>query len=504
MDGSLVILGQVRDAVRAVFPAALSDLELVDGLAAAHALQQQTAALHLALLREIVVRGVPAAQGARADVWLADKEQVTVTAARRILRLAQALDTTATATGQALADGQVNLDQATVITQAVRRLPAHHRAEGEAFLLAKTKELDAGLLRHAGDRIHEVVDPAGADKRAQQLLARRTAHWEGRRGLTISELDGSDLAQIRVYLTAEELATLRAAIDPLSAPRPRRRTLPRQSTQIPQPAHPLQSTLISQPAPADDRTSGVALDGVAVDGDGLDGADVPHQADSSRSEPTHKPESQEEPADDNNPIRVGEDDDEPILDLRTTAARRLDALIEVCRYTLAGGRLPDHGGDRPHVLVTTTLETLHDQIGTATLQDGSPIGPADARRLACDCKVIPAVLGTASEVLDLGRTARLVPATLRRALVARDRGCVFPACDRPAPWTEAHHLISWPDGGATSLDNTALLCQRHHVIVHTTDWRIRLNSDDRLPELIPPAYVDPARKPRRNKFHRRT
>jgi hypothetical protein len=204
------------------------------------------------------------------------------------------------------------------------------------------------------------------------------------------------------------------------------------------------------------------------------------------------------------PIHVGEDDDEPILDLRTTAARRLDALIEVCRYTLAGGRLPDHGGDRPHVLVTTTLEALRDQIGNATLQDGTPIGPADARRLACDCKVIPAVLGTASEVLDLGRTARLVPATLRRALVARDHGCVFPACDRPAPWTEAHHLISWPDGGATSLDNTALLCQRHHGIVHTTDWQIRLNPDDRLPELIPPAYVDPARKPRRNKFHRRT
>jgi len=29
-----------------------------------------------------------------------------------------------------------------------------------------------------------------------------------------------------------------------------------------------------------------------------------------------------------------------------------------------------------------------------------------------------------------------------------------------------HHEVHWLDGGATDLDNAALLCQRHHTVVH--------------------------------------
>ena len=62
-----------------------------------------------------------------------------------------------------------------------------------------------------------------------------------------------------------------------------------------------------------------------------------------------------------------------------------------------------------------------------------------ARRLACDARILPVVLGGAGEPLDVGRAAYIVPTGLRRALIARDRGCAFPGCDRPPHWCHAHH-----------------------------------------------------------------
>ena len=81
-----------------------------------------------------------------------------------------------------------------------------------------------------------------------------------------------------------------------------------------------------------------------------------------------------------------------------------------------------------------------------------------ARRLACDAKVIPAVLGSTSQPLDLGRSTDLVSTALRRALAVRDGGCAFPGCERPVAWTQAHHCRHWADGGPTSLSNLVHPC----------------------------------------------
>lgn len=94
------------------------------------------------------------------------------------------------------------------------------------------------------------------------------------------------------------------------------------------------------------------------------------------------------------------------------------------------------------------------------------ISPALTRALACDAEIIPMVLGTDSEPLDVGRMKRLVPPGLRRAVIARDHHCTFPSCDRPPSWCQVHHVHPWQTGGDTSLGNSALLCQRHHTIVH--------------------------------------
>ena len=191
------------------------------------------------------------------------------------------------------------------------------------------------------------------------------------------------------------------------------------------------------------------------------------------------------------------------LDPTTLTQRRADALVEVCRFALNYGELPDNGGDRPQVVVTVSFDVLRQQIVAATLDDGTHLTATEARLMACDAGIIPAVLGGKGQVLDLGRERRTFTGALRRALVLRDGGCAFPGCERPAAWTDGHHTTPWSRGGRTCLDGGVLLCRRHHRIIHEGEWEVRINPADGLPEFLPPAYHDPERQPLRNHYHRR-
>jgi hypothetical protein len=190
-------------------------------------------------------------------------------------------------------------------------------------------------------------------------------------------------------------------------------------------------------------------------------------------------------------------------DERTPGQRRADALEEVCRLALSTTELPDNGGDRPQIAVTTDLDVLTRQLGAGRLDTGDRLSPAAVRLLCCDAMLLPAVLGTAGQVLDLGRERRLITGALRRALVLRDGGCAFPHCDRPPRWCQGHHIQGWHDGGTTCLSNAVLLCGFHHREIHSPGgWTVHIAADG-LPTFTPPAYVDPDRRPRRNRYHRR-
>ncbi|MEV4498507.1 DUF222 domain-containing protein [Micromonospora arborensis] len=190
-------------------------------------------------------------------------------------------------------------------------------------------------------------------------------------------------------------------------------------------------------------------------------------------------------------------------DTRTAGQRRHDALADVCRLALRGGELPDHGGDPTQLVVTATYDGLTRQLGAGALDTGLHLTAEAVRRLACDAAVLPAILGSAGQPLDVGRQRRLITGPLRRALVLRDRGCAFPGCDRPPRWCDGHHIQHWADGGNTSLDNAVLLCGHHHRHVHHSDWTVHLANDGH-PEFVPPAWLDPEQLPRRNHYHRRT
>jgi hypothetical protein len=189
-------------------------------------------------------------------------------------------------------------------------------------------------------------------------------------------------------------------------------------------------------------------------------------------------------------------------DDRTAGQRRADALVEICRLALASQQLPEHGGDRPQVVLTVGLDPLTRAVGAGVLDTGDRLTPETVRRLACDAQVLPAILDGAGQPLDLGRQRRLVGGALRRALVLRDRGCTFPGCDKPPRWTSAHHVIHWVDGGVTNLANTVLFCGHHHRHIHHSDWTVHIGADGR-PAFVPPAWIDPQQQPRRNPYHRR-
>ena len=157
-------------------------------------------------------------------------------------------------------------------------------------------------------------------------------------------------------------------------------------------------------------------------------------------------------------------------DLRTREQRYADALVELATHCLEAGRVPGVGGQRPHLQVTSTVATLSGTPGApaAMLEFAGPIAGATAQRLACDASIARVLLSPSSAVLDVGRTRRLPSAPTRRALRARDGGCVWPNCDRPVSWTSAHHLVHWAQGGSTELQNLVLLKSQYPRRSRTT------------------------------------
>ncbi|MBV9314857.1 MAG: DUF222 domain-containing protein [Pseudonocardia sp.] len=182
-------------------------------------------------------------------------------------------------------------------------------------------------------------------------------------------------------------------------------------------------------------------------------------------------------------------------DDRTQAQRQAEALADVCGYVLDHGDVPQCGGQRPHMNVHIRLEDLEDRARAATLDLAGLITPEVMRQLACDAAIIPIVFGGNSQPLDVGRLTRAIPDGLRRAVIARDRCCAYPGCNRPPSWCEIHHIIPWEHGGETKLGNLTMLCKVHHRLVHRSGWTVRI--DNGLPEFIPPAWIDPHQKPRR-------
>ncbi len=138
--------------------------------------------------------------------------------------------------------------------------------------------------------------------------------------------------------------------------------------------------------------------------------------------------------------------------------------------------------------------------GTGSFTFTGPVPASMVRKIACDADIIPVLLGSEGRVLDIGRTTRIFPPHIRKAITARDQGCAFPGCTIPAPWCEAHHITYWSHGGPTSTDNGTLLCSHHHHLIHKEQWTIHVKTG--IPWFKPPPHIDPRQQPQRNNYFR--
>ncbi|MER7010009.1 DUF222 domain-containing protein [Saccharopolyspora sp. NPDC000359] len=189
-------------------------------------------------------------------------------------------------------------------------------------------------------------------------------------------------------------------------------------------------------------------------------------------------------------------------DPRTAGQRNADALAAILDLAAGSEAVPRAGGQRPHLSITIDFDDLRRGLDRAD-EDGMP-GTLDAtdqpitaeniRRIACDCEVLPMVLGGDGLPLDVGRTKRTAPTHIRAALLQRDGVCAFPGCDRPPGTPDAHHIVSWVDGGPTELSNLVMLCGHHHRTVHSQRWGVAVQ--DGRPTFTPPSTVDLSRTPR--------
>ncbi|NHC14081.1 HNH endonuclease signature motif containing protein [Motilibacter deserti] len=420
------------DALAALSAAidALSALDLTD-LPAEHAgefaaalvvQEQRVAATRARALAVFDGSGAARAAGATSTAaWLRGTANLSpgdAAAAVRAARTVRDLPQTA----EAFAAGEISWRHVDLLGKALRKHGVEHLRAAEPTLLPLAKAAPPAELAVALRRLDEALDPDGAARREVE-------RWSKRRLSLVTGMDG--LTFLDAVMADEDAELVRSVLLPLA-------------------------------------------------------------------KPTHLPD--------------GTPDD------RTGGQRMMDALLDALKRVADSGTLPESGGQKPHVTLVVPLDTLRaetrTQAGSAlTALWGASFGSEELRQVCCDAAVTPVVVGPAmsapvaggdgaaldvaaldSAALDpqelrahldaqgrflglgqplaLGESARTVSVAQRRALTVRDGGCIFPGCDRPPSFTDAHHVVFWSHSGPTDLDNLILLCRRHHRIVHHDHWRV--------------------------------
>ncbi|WP_434992367.1 DUF222 domain-containing protein [Arthrobacter sp. Ld5] len=347
--------------------------------------------------------------------------------------------------GAAVTSGLISGRAATLVAQAMQRVDSFatpdQRGSMEHHLTRQAMESDEDILRVLARRWESVLDQDGQEPTDKVLRARQGVFFRGRRhGLHYLEIGATD----------EQFELLATVMNSTANPR---------------------STAGRAEGSATVRASGTS-----------DEADVPRASEVVASVASGS--------------SIAGVADPPTA---TRAQSLLDGLVAACRLTLSTATLPATGGHRPQVMVTIDYKDLvgaTHRAGYAVFSE--QMSARNIRKLACDADIIPVVLGNGGQVLDVGRAQRLFPPHLRRALVARDRGCAFPDCSIPASWCEAHHLKPWSKGGVTSIDNGVLLCSRHHHVIHQGTWTVEARRG--IPWFTAPRTSGPPRIARRNRY----
>nr|MDQ2957977.1 HNH endonuclease [Actinomycetota bacterium] len=147
-------------------------------------------------------------------------------------------------------------------------------------------------------------------------------------------------------------------------------------------------------------------------------------------------------------------------DQRTHAQRMHDALHDLAGFQIRRTELIDAGAP-VQLIITMTAEQFHDRDGWAETSFGQLIPAEVALELADEAALTLLIQDARGAVLAEGRGKRIATRAQTLALIARDKGCSFPDCDKPPEWTQRHHMRAWTDGGPTDLTNLCLLRLSH-------------------------------------------
>jgi hypothetical protein len=417
----IAAVSDVRSALKVVADANPTFMSTDDKAVALRELVAAEGQLAELRLRILADAGDLAAATAAKDAagWLAHHTRTRYADARADLRLAKALDSQRPVLAAVMRQGAATLAQARVVDRALAALPAAVDAEtisrAEAHLVQQAADFGPKELGRIGRRILEVVAPEIAEAAEGARLAELEAHAAQRTRLTMRRLGDGTT---RISSIVPDASATRFA------------------THLESYANPRRTSAGADPATVDE-TGATAHDPVA----------------------------------------------------RLAYPKRMGEAFVALLAAVDPARLPLHGGDATSVVVPIPLDALRAELAAAGIigaglvpgddLTGDRISAAEARRLACSAKIIPAVLGGDGRPLDLGRSRRLFSAAQRMAMAVRDRTCRAEGCDIPATWCEAHHLDPWQHGGRTDLDAGVLLCSHHHHRVHDASYRAeRMSNGD--------------------------
>lgn len=181
-------------------------------------------------------------------------------------------------------------------------------------------------------------------------------------------------------------------------------------------------------------------------------------------------------------------------DPRSRAQRSHDILAGIIDTATRDTRNPTLGGAAPTVLVTVRERDLLSRnsdgsqgVGVGFV-DGTPVPISVVKQFACSGGTQQVVLDDAGRIIELGSPQRCFTPAQRRAITARDGGCIIPGCHTPAAWCEIHHVLESAAGGPTHTDNGVLLCWFHHRTIDTSGWQIRMQTG--VPHIKAPPWLD--------------
>ena len=184
-----------------------------------------------------------------------------------------------------------------------------------------------------------------------------------------------------------------------------------------------------------------------------------------------------------------------VQDPRTPGQRRHDALLDLAKFAVRTGDLPDAGGVTTTVVLTMTEEQFTTGgDGFATTGHGARVPVREALHWSGgDTRVVAVVFDNLKAVVAYSSCHRIFTEGQRLAMAARDGGCSFPGCTAPPGWTEAHHVTEWQHAHRTTIDDGVLICGYHHREFERLGWRVEMR--DGRPSWIPPRWLDPEQRP---------